>query len=99
MKLLRFRETITTGEILARVHLDTTKVDVNGVPDPDWVSRYSFSSWTEARLNPVNQGQTRQNYLARIRQIIQQQAGIDLAAKIAVAAPTETSLAGEGDIF
>lgn len=80
MKLITAREHSTAYRF--RVHLDESKTDSQGGPDPAYVKEYRFS-----KTPPP--GQTAAEYLARVLAEVKALAAMSAAADTAVALPAE----------
>jgi hypothetical protein len=85
MKILRLR-LLSNGEYLVVVHLDTTKVDANGEPDPTYVLRLNW--------NGKPAGMTHAAYLQQERPTIRAMCQQVLAR---ITATEGNALAGEGE--
>lgn len=72
MKVLLARDTGT--EFRFRVHLDDTKVDANGEPDPEWVEEFAWGKEPPP-------GRTPTQYLADIQREMKMLCEQRLAAK------------------
>lgn len=90
MKLLKFR-LMANGNIRVVIHLDTTKVDAEGNPDPAWV--YELT-WPQ---KPANLGVNA--YRDQIKQESKLLAQVELAKRQTPDEGTAVAGAGEGATF